>query len=189
VKHKLKTDRLSGVRVAVQGLGNVGMNLCRLLHEAGARLTVTDVIFDHVRLASERFGAQALAPDAIVDAEVDLFAPCALGAVINARTVGRLKVAIVAGGANNQLARPEDGSALHERGILYAPDCVVNAGGMIQLAAERLGEAPAVVEARVRGIAARLGEVFLQSEREDKPPHIVADQLAEQRFRPGALAA
>jgi leucine dehydrogenase len=130
-------DSLAGRHVAVQGLGHVGYYLCEDLAQEGARLTVTDIDPERVQRVVKAFGAKAVDSDAIFDVEADVFAPCALGAVINDETIDRLKVAIVAGGANNQLADGDvHGRALHERGILYAPDYVINAGGLINVYGE-----------------------------------------------------
>lgn len=187
-RHRLGRDDLDGLRVVVQGLGNVGWNLARQLAEAGARLTVADVRADRVERAVEAFRAAAVAPDAVYDVDADVFAPCALGAVIDDGTVERLKVSIVAGGANNQLARPGHGRRLRERGILYAPDYVINGGGMIQLAAERLDfegrgtYQAAEVERKIRAIGETLETIFQRAETEGWPPELAADRLAEERM-------
>lgn len=179
VRARLGRDNLKGLRVAVQGLGNVGFNLCELLHAAGATLWVADIDAAAVERAQQRFGAQAVPIDDILQQDVDVVAPCALGAILNGRSIPLLKAAIVAGGANNQLATELDGQRLHERGILYAPDYVINAGGIIWVSAEYLGEfdeAQALV--RVRRIGATLDGIFAESAERQLPPHAVADERA-----------
>lgn len=181
VRHRLGRD-LQGVRVIVQGLGNVGAKLCRLLHAAGARLLVADV--DDARAAQvvKDFGATRIPADAVIDAEADVLAPCAFGAGINDDSVKRLRVAVVAGGANNQLARPEHGEALRARKILYAPDYVINGGGLIALANERIGYEAAKVEREVRAIADTLREIYARADAEQVPTSRAADALAERRI-------
>jgi leucine dehydrogenase len=132
------SDAVRGRHVAVQGLGAVGMHLCRFLHEDGAQLTVTDISQERLDAAVTGFGAEAVAIDEIFDVDCDVFAPCALGAVINDSTIDRFKARIIAGSANNQLAEPRHADALRERGILYAPDFIINGGGVINVADELL---------------------------------------------------
>lgn len=173
---------LEGLRVAVQGLGQVGLRLARLLKEEGARLTVTDVEAGRVERAVTELGAVAVAPAAIFDAEADVFSPNADGGVLSAETVPRLRCGAVVGAANDQLADPGDGDRLHERGILYAPDYVVNAGGLLSLLYE-IGEADeAGVIARVEGIGARLADLLERARAEAMPPHRLADRIAEERL-------
>ncbi|WP_420394159.1 Glu/Leu/Phe/Val family dehydrogenase [Acuticoccus sp.] len=175
----------SGLHVAVQGLGNVGYGLARHLAEAGARLTVTDISLERTTLAERELGAKGVPPEDIGLVEADLFSPNALGATLNATTIPALKVRAVAGGANNQLATPDDGAALAGRGILYAPDYVLNAGGVIKMAGEYYGWDDAEVDRRVDAIADRLDEVFEEAARTATPTHAVADRLAEARFGRG----
>ncbi|HEY8347821.1 MAG TPA: Glu/Leu/Phe/Val dehydrogenase dimerization domain-containing protein [Symbiobacteriaceae bacterium] len=130
------SDDLQGRTVAVQGLGKVGYRLCEHLHRAGARLIVTDTDAGRVQQAAEAFGAQAMDPERIYDAECDIFSPCALGSVVNDRTVERFRCRVIAGSANNQLQEPHHGDRLQERGILYAPDFIINGGGVINAAEE-----------------------------------------------------
>jgi len=128
---------LAGRRVAVQGVGNVGMHLVRYLHEVGARTVVTDVDDERLQQCASEFGSEVVGLDAIYDADVDVFAPCAMGAILNSNTIPRLKAKVVAGGANNQLDELQThGKMLQDRGILYAPDYVINAGGLINVYAE-----------------------------------------------------
>jgi leucine dehydrogenase len=185
VRHRLGADSLEGIRVAVQGLGNVGWNLCRLLSHAGAKLTVTDVRTEPMEKAVRAFNAgRAPSPNDIHRADVEVFAPCALGAVINETTLPDLKAIIVAGAANNQLAdEVRHGRLLRERGILYAPDYVINAGGMIQLALERhKGFDRAEVDGRVRAIDDTLSGIFERADRAGIPTSLAARELAQSRL-------
>jgi leucine dehydrogenase len=185
VRHRLGADGLDGIRVAVQGLGNVGWNLCLLLAGAGAKLVVTDVRTELVEKAVRTFDAEPVSsPDGIYRADVDVFAPCALGAVIDDTTVPALKAVIVAGAANNQLAdEARHGRMLRERGILYAPDYVINAGGMIQLALERhKGFDRAEVDGRVRAIGDTLSGIFERADRAGLPTSLAAGMLAQARL-------
>jgi leucine dehydrogenase len=185
VRHRLGADSLEGIRVAVQGLGNVGWNLCHLLDDAGAKLTVTDIRTELVEKAARAFqAARVPGPDDIHRADVEVFAPCALGAVINETTLPDLKAVIVAGAANNQLAdEVRHGRLLRERGILYAPDYVINAGGVIQLALERhKGFDHAEVDGRVRAIGDTLSEIFAHADRAQIPTSLAARELAQARL-------
>jgi leucine dehydrogenase len=176
-------DSLAGRHVTVQGLGHVGRNLCEDLAEEGARLTVTDIDPDRVRRVVEDFGAVAVEADAIYGVEADIFAPCALGAVINDDTIGRLRVDIVAGAANNQLARSAaHGSALHERGILYAPDYVINGGGLINVYGELHGWSPEQSKHKAGDIYDTLLHIFRLAKSEGLPTDVAADRIAEERI-------
>src|SRR5580693_283276 len=139
VEHKLGRATLAGVHVVVQGVGHVGYHLCRELHAQGAKLTVADVDPLKAERAQREFGAKLVPLEGIFDVDCDVFAPCALGSAMNDETIPRLKARIVAGAANNQLALPRHGDDLHARGILYAPDYAINAGGLINVAQEVLG--------------------------------------------------
>ncbi|MEQ9258804.1 MAG: Glu/Leu/Phe/Val dehydrogenase dimerization domain-containing protein [Roseovarius sp.] len=178
------TDDLHGARVAVQGLGHVGWHLCRMLHEAGARLSVADT--DPVRLAeAERaFAADAVAPADVHSVFADIFAPCAVGGVLNARTIPELKVRLVAGAANNQLATPGDAGRLHARGILYAPDFVANGGGIVNVAAEILGveNRDAWVRERLGQLEATLRHIFQRAAAEDVSPAVLATRITSERL-------
>jgi leucine dehydrogenase len=187
VRHKLQRNDLAGVRVAIQGLGHVGSNLARLLAEDGARLIIADLDQERVKRAADELGAKAAGVDAILTVECDVLAPCALGGVLNDDTIPRLACRIVAGAANNQLLEDRHGAALHARGILYAPDYVINAGGLINIALELEpgGYDRARALARVEGIGATLAEVFERSARSGTPPHEVADRLARERIAAG----
>lgn len=178
---------LDGVSVAVQGLGSVGWELCRLLHEAGARLVVADVDAARVAQAAERFGARTVAPDNIVQVQADVFAPCALGAVITPAVAAGCAFQVVAGGANNQLASLAEGDVLQRRGIFYAPDFLINAGGIISCAREFLGGADeATVMAEVAGIRERVLELAERVRASAQAPARVAVLWAQERLREGA---
>ncbi|MDZ7852856.1 MAG: Glu/Leu/Phe/Val dehydrogenase dimerization domain-containing protein [Halomonas sp.] len=183
VRHGLGRDDLTGVRVAIQGVGNVGAHLARHLHAAGARLVLTDVDATALARFTEELDAEAVAPAAIADAEVDVFAPCALGAALSETVVDRLKARVVCGAANNQLAEPAIAERLMARGILYTPDYVANAGGVIEIAWQRRDDYghDAVME-HIEGIGVTLDEIFTRAEREGVSPASVADDLARERF-------
>ena len=191
VERRFGAATLSGATVAVQGLGHVGYNLCRLLREDGARLIVADPVARRAARAADEFGAAVVAPDAILDAEADVFAPCALGGAIDAGAPARLKAGAVAGAANNQLADATAGEALHRRGILYAPDYVINAGGLINVSWEilRPGEAydREAALAEVAAIGPRLASIFERAARLGVAPERIADEMARERLaRPTA---
>lgn len=171
---------LDGATVAVQGLGAVGRDLCRRLHAEGARLVVADVDAGRVAEVARLYGARAVAAEAIHAVPADVFAPCALGGVLGERVVERLGSAIVCGAANNQLASVHDGQRLLDRGVTYCPDYVVNAGGIINVAAEYLGQGAAEVEAAVAAIPVRLQQLLARADRERTPAGAVADQMARQ---------
>ena len=185
VRYVLGRDDLRNVRVAVQGIGNVGFRLCALLAESGARLTVSDADCSRAKRSAPEFDACLVDPSEIFDVDADVFAPCALGAILNADTIPRLRVRIVAGGANNQLESAESGASLRDRGILYAPDYVINAGGMIQLAAERTGMQKSAVRERVRSVAATLLRVYQFADEHSIPTSAAADLLAAEIIRRG----
>ena len=174
---------LKGRTVSVAGLGNVGANLCRRLAAAGAQLVVSDIREDAVRRIVEATGATPIEPAAAHAAEADVFAPCALGAGLNAQTIPEIRAALVCGAANNQLATPQDGARLAARGILYAPDYLVNAGGIIAVARDRLGLDESAIEAKVAAIGKTLVQVFRMAEQQGITPGEAADRLAESRFR------
>jgi len=173
---------LRGVRVALQGCGNVGAALATQLAEAGATLVVSDVDAAKAKHVAAGTGAQVVDPADIYDAEADVFAPCALGAILNAETVPRLRCAIVAGGANNQLREPADGARLAERGIVYVPDYVANAGGVIAGFGAMTGHPPAWGVARVDGIYDTVLEVLRRADESGILPHEAADMIAEARM-------
>ena len=184
VRHKLGKDDLSGVHVALQGTGSVGGGVARLLAKDGARLTLSDIDEDRLAELAKELGADTVAPDAIMSVACDVFSPNALGAILNDEGIARLDCAIVAGGANNQLARERHGQLLHERGILYAPDYVINAGGIISVTLEylcRRDSAPCdinEVRKRIAQIPERLVTVWKESEATGRSPDQVADAMA-----------
>ncbi|MFO7275850.1 MAG: Glu/Leu/Phe/Val dehydrogenase dimerization domain-containing protein [Pseudomonadota bacterium] len=186
VKFKLGRQSLEGVSVAVQGTGGVGYHLCRLLTAEGARVRAADVRAEALDRVVSELGVTPVSAESILFEPVDVIAPCALGAVLNATSIPRLKAPIVAGAANNQLATADDGVRLHAAGVLYAPDYVINAGGIISVAREYLGGATEEqVKSEVHRIADRLLEIFERSRRENRPTSAVADQLARERLRAG----
>ncbi len=179
VAHKLGRHDFKGVHVAIQGLGSVGGALADKLAVAGARLTLADIDDARARAYAARLGATAVPVAEIASIAADVFSPNALGAGLDAATIAELKVAIVAGAANNQLATPEDGAWLAARGILYAPDYVINAGGIINVVAEYLGQGDAASVARaIAAIEARLAEIFVSAEHAGLPTDAVADAMA-----------
>lgn len=184
VRFKLSRDDLQGLTVAVQGIGHVGYNLCRYLTEAGAKLLVADIDAQRVAAAHEEFDATAVGLDEILFQEVDIVSPCALGAILNEASIPKLRTPIVAGAANNQLETPADGQRLSDAGILYAPDYVINAGGIINVAAEYLGRMDDdEVIPRIEAIAPRLTKIFEQAEATGRPTNLIADDQARQIIR------
>ena len=181
VKHKLNRDSLDGIKVAVQGAGHVGYYLCKHLAEEGAKIFVTDINKDSVARVVEDCNATAVDIDDIYTQDVDVYAPCALGATLNNITIPRLKASIIAGAANNQLAEDFHGDALKKRGILYTPDYVINAGGIINVNYEdNYDQAKAL--SKVDEIYGTLTEIFETADREHKTTNVVADSLARNRI-------
>ena len=185
-KYRWGTDDVAGRRVALQGCGSVGYHLAKELSQAGARLIVTDVDAGRVETVVRDFKAERVAPEEIYKTCADIFAPCALGGVINDQTVPQLKVEIVVGAANNQLLEDRHGEALAERGILYAPDYVANAGGVINVCIGVLGWERARAAAKVDGIYDTLLNIFRVAETRGIPTSMAADQLAERRLEAGS---
>lgn len=168
-----------GVHVAIQGVGSVGGGLARLLAADGVRLTLADVDGKRARALAEELGAACVPSNEILSIEADVLSPCALGAILDERSIAALQVGVVAGGANNQLATPRDADRIHHRGILYAPDYVINAGGIINVALEYLGQGDrAEVEARVAKIPERLDSIWAESAASNTPAAVVADRMA-----------
>lgn len=184
VRHRLGVTDLRDIHVAVQGLGNVGRNLVDLLARDGARLTVTDINAKSVLEVQKIHGAASVAPENIFDVDADVFAPCAMGAVVSDDTLPRIRVAVIAGSANNQLEAPRHGRMLHDAGILYAPDYVINGGGVIALSLELNGGKYSWPEARKRvvRIGDTLDEIFARAAADGVPPEIVADRIARERI-------
>jgi leucine dehydrogenase len=194
VRKRLGRGSLAGLRVAIQGLGHVGRELAQLLRRQDVELIVTDIHPLAVEWAVGELGARAVAPEAIYDAEADVFAPCALGAILDDDTIPRLKVKVVAGSANNQLAEDRHGDVLTARGILYAPDYVINAGGLIYVSGDAVRASGLRFDrnaamARVAGIHDTLMAIFARAEAEGLATSAAADRLAEERFRKPAEPA
>ena len=175
-------EDLSGMTVAVQGVGNVGHHLCSYLSAAGAKLIVTDIYSESVERVKEEFGAVAVAPEEIYGVDCDVFAPCALGAILNHKTIPNLKCKVVAGAANNQLETENDGFALMKRGITYAPDYAINGGGLINVAAELDGYNKEEVLGKVTKIYFTIQDILALAAKEEIPPHVAADKIAEKRL-------
>ncbi len=187
-----KQDDLTGLTIALQGIGHVGGYLADKLHKAGAKLVMTDVNAALLSEVAARTNAEIVAPDAIYDVVADIYAPCALGATLNPQTLDRLTVKAVVGAANNQLATPDIGQMLFERGVLYAPDYVVNGGGIINVASEMNARQskgaydPAWVEGKLARLMETLEEVMDRSATEKRPTHQIADAMAEARINAAA---
>jgi len=184
VQFKLGRDSVSGLTVAVQGVGHVGYYLCKYLHEAGASLVVADINTQALLRVQNEFAAQPVALDEILTASVDVLAPCALGGILSEQTIPTLRTSIVAGGANNQLETPADGQRLHDADILYAPDYVINGGGIINVASEYYSDADDdEVMRRVAEIGPRLRGIFDESAKLDRPTNEIADDQARKIIR------
>jgi leucine dehydrogenase len=180
VKRKLGKDTVNGLHIALQGAGSVASGVARHAAAEGARLSIADVDGRRAReLADETDGA-VVEPDRIMTLEADVFSPCALGAILTEQSIAALNVPIVAGGANNQLATPLDGGRIHARGILYAPDYVINAGGIINVSTEYLGDGDAsLVRRRIEAIPDRLEQIWTESASTGRDPAAVADAMAQ----------
>jgi leucine dehydrogenase len=175
-------DSLEGKHVAVQGVGHVGYYLCEDLAAEGAKLTVTDIDSERVARVVDEFGAASVAPEDIYSVDAEIFAPCALGAVVNDDTIDQFKFEIVGGAANNQLGRSHHGDALHERGILYAPDYVINAGGLINVYGELNDWKLERSKRKAGDIYNTLLRIFDRAKSDDVPTSVAADRLAESRI-------
>ncbi len=179
VAARLGADSVKGLRIAVQGVGHVGLHVCKLLREAGAELFVSDVNKDNLELALDAVPATVVQPKDLLFADVDVLAPCALGNILTSTTIPKIRAKVIAGGANNQLATPADGARLAERDILFAPDYVINAGGIISVAAEYYGNSSEDdVRADVGRIKDRLEGIFVQAKETGRPTNELADELA-----------
>ncbi len=185
VAHKLGRENMQGVRVAVQGCGSVGGGVARLLAKDGARLVLADIDGTRAQALADQLGGSAVSPDMIMGTPCDVFSPNALGAVLDEEGIARLDCAIVAGGANNQLARRGDGERLHRRGILYAPDYVINAGGIINVSLEYLARRDGTVcdindvRMRIAQIPERLQTIWQESDASGEGADAVADRMAQ----------
>lgn len=182
VAFKLGKDSLNGLHIAVQGLGHVGFSLCKHLHELGAKLTVADISPAAVEKAVIQFGAKTVSTDQIHKVPCDVFAPCALGAVINDLTIPQLQTTIIAGAANNQLAHTHHGKVLHDKSILFAVDYVINAGGLIFAASKYLHTPEEKINEQIDAIYAHLMEIFTRSAKENLPTSEIADHLAQEKL-------
>lgn len=182
VKLQLGKDSLEKVHVAVQGVGHVGYYLCKELHAIGAKISVADVDPLKSERAQREFGATIVPLDKIFEIECDVIAPCALGSALNDQTIPRLKTKIVAGAANNQLAEPRHGDDLHQRGILYAPDYAINAGGLVNVAQEVLGYDANKSRAKTMEIFDTIYEIADRSKKTLTPTYRIADMMVEEKL-------
>ncbi len=190
VKHRLGRDDLRGLKVAVQGVGNVGFRLAQHLSAAGAELFVSDIHSDQVERAVDQLGAIAVSAEQILSLDVDVLAPCALGAVLNDQSIPQIKARVIAGASNNQLAAPRHDAMLRNQGILYTPDYAINAGGIIDIYYERIGHDHHKVRTHIESIAATLEQIFLRADEANRPTGEIANELAEERFMsPDAVIA
>ena len=181
VQHAFKQD-VSGLTVAIQGLGHVGARLAEHLHLAGAKLIVADIFPENTEKAAQLFGAKIVDADAITTCEADALAPCAMGATINEDSVSQIRAKVIAGAANNQLSNDLIGEALREREILYAPDYVINAGGVIDIYHQRFDSNPADLKEHIERIGVNLSEIFERSDSQSLATNRVANAIAEERF-------
>jgi leucine dehydrogenase len=182
VKFKLGRDSLSGVHVAVQGVGHVGYHLCKELHTAGAKISVADVDPLKSERAQREFKAEIVPLDRIFEIECDVVAPCALGSALNDTTIPRIKAKVVAGAANNQLAQPRHGDDLHARGILYAPDYAINAGGLVNVAQEVVGYDAEKSRANTMKIYDTIWEIADRAQKTGAPTYRIADMMVEEKL-------
>lgn len=187
--HRFGVSSLSGVTIAIQGLGKVGMSLCAQTYEAGANLIVADLDDQMVIHAVDAFHAQAISPDAIFQAKADIFAPCAMGGILNTQTIPMMKFQIIAGSANNQLLSSADGLLLNGSGILYAPDYVINSGGLIDAYLQMPSALiiPTLTH-RLTKIGESLNGIFQLSKQEHAPTNIIADRLAREKIKNASQA-
>ena len=180
VRRGLGKDNLDGLHIALQGAGSVAGGVARHAAAEGARLSIADVDAARAQKLADETGGTVVSPDSVLGLEADVVSPCALGAILDAETIASLKTPIVAGGANNQLATPEDGERLQARGILYAPDYVINAGGIINVSTEYLGDGDAsLVRRRIEKIPERLEQIWAESAATGRDPAAVADSMAQ----------
>jgi leucine dehydrogenase len=180
VKWALGKESLSGLHIALQGAGSVATGVAFHACAEGARLSIADVDQAKAHKLAERTGGKVVSPDAILGLEADVLSPCALGAILDEESIPELKVPVIAGAANNQLATDEDGERLHQRGILYAPDYVINAGGIINVCTEYLGDGDAtLVRRRIEGIPVRLQQIWSEGAESGRDPAAVADAMAQ----------
>lgn len=189
VEHLWAAKSLSGLKIAVQGLGHVGMELCRILHESGAKLIVADIDGRKTK-AAETFGAKAVGVHEIHAAKCDVLAPCALGGILSASTIPHIQARLVCGAANNQLATIDDAMRLQQRGIAYAPDFIANAAGICSVASEILNiNDPAWVKAKITALGQTLREVLARSAETLETTAVVAERMARDRIAAGSSPA
>jgi leucine dehydrogenase len=188
VRYRLGTDDLTGLKVAIQGMGHVGFNLGRKLKAAGAELWVSDIHDASVQRAHEELGAHVVNPQDIYALDVDVFSPCAMSGILDADVLDVLRANVIAGAANNQLAAPEIGVELQRRGCLYAPDYAINAGGLIDVYYARTGGSTEALEAHVESIGMTLTQIFRRADEEGVATSVVADRLAMERLNSAAAA-
>ena len=181
VEHAMNSD-LKGVKVAIQGLGHVGIRLAKHLHRQGAKLYVTDIHPENIEKAVNEFSAIAVNHNDIYDLDVDVFAPCAMGAILDAENIAKLKVKVIAGAANNQLAKEAFGQLLADKGILYAPDYVINAGGIIDIYHQSISSSDKGLREHIEKISDTLLEIYRRAESQEIATNIVANHIAEERF-------
>jgi leucine dehydrogenase len=180
VKRALGKDSVKGLHIALQGAGSVATGVALHACAEGAKLSIADVDQAKAEKLADATGGEPVWPGEILSLEADVLSPCALGAIFNEKSIAQLKVPVVAGGANNQLTTPQDGERLHARGILYAPDYVINAGGIINVCTEYLGDGDAgLVRQRIEGIPVRLEEIWAESQQSGRDPASVADAMAQ----------
>jgi len=180
VKRALGKDSLAGLHIAMQGAGSVAGGVCRHAAAEGAKLSIADVDAARAEALAAETGGTVVAPDQLLSLDADVVSPCALGAILTADSIAALNAPVVAGGANNQLATPEDGQRLQDRGILYAPDYVINAGGIINVSTEYLGDGgPELVRSRIEAIPGRLEQIWAESAASGSNPAAVADAMAQ----------
>jgi leucine dehydrogenase len=181
VKYAMNSD-LKGVKVAIQGLGHVGIRLAKHLYKQGAKLYVTDIHSENIEKAVSEFSAIAVSPAEIYDVDVDVFAPCAMGAILDAQNIAKLNVKVIAGAANNQLAKEEFGQLLTDKGITYAPDYVINAGGIIDIYHQSISSSDKGLRDHIEKISDTLLEIYHRAELDGIATNAVANQIAEERF-------
>jgi leucine dehydrogenase len=180
VRRGLGKDSVDGLHIAIQGAGSVATGVAMHAAREGAKLSIADVDADKAKSSPKRPAGRSASPDEVLFLEADVVSPNALGAILDEESIARLNTPVVAGGANNQLATPGDGARLHERGILYAPDYVINAGGIINVCTEYLGDGDAaLVRERIEGIPKRLEQIWAESSQTGRDPAAVADAMAQ----------
>ena len=180
VRRALGKDSVNGLHIALQGAGSVATGVAVHAAAEGARLSIADVDAAKAQKLADATGGKVVSTEEILGIEADVLSPCALGAILDEQTIAALRVPVVAGGANNQLAEKEDGQRLHERGILYAPDYVINAGGIINVCTEYLRDGDAsLVRKRIEGIPDRLEQIWAESAQSGRDPASVADAMAQ----------